>query len=133
MNLKVGLALVLLAVAVGVGVTSFKKTVTPYIGFSEARAASGLVQVNGTLASKDYVMKPDEQFLRFSLKDEKGDIMPVEYRGTIPGNFDQAVSIVAIGAYQGDHFEASQLLVKCPSKYQAKEEQAKQAAAETAS
>lgn len=133
MNLKVGLALVLLAVSVGVGVTSFKKTVTPYIGFTEARAASGLVQVNGTLASKDYVMKPEEQYLRFSLKDEKGDIMPVEYRGTIPGNFDQAVSIVAIGAYQGDHFEASQLLVKCPSKYQAKEEQAKQAAAESSS
>ena len=51
-------------------------------------------------------------------------VMPVEYRGVIPGNFDQAVSIVAIGQYQGDHFEASQLLVKCPSKYQAEAENA---------
>lgn len=124
MNVKVALALGLFAVAVGVGITSFKKTVTPYIGFREARQASGLVQVNGTLASKDYVLKPDEQFLRFSLKDEHGDVMPVEYRGTIPGNFDQAVSIVAIGRYEGDHFEASQLLVKCPSKYQTEAEQA---------
>jgi len=134
MNLKAGLALVLLAVAIAVGVTSFKKTVTPYIGFTEARAASsGLVQVNGTLASKDYVLKADEQYLAFSLKDDKGDVMPVVYRGTIPGNFDQAVSIVAIGAYKGDHFEAEQLLVKCPSKYQTLEEQSKQASAGAAS
>ena len=34
-------------------------------------------------------------------------------------NTPEAVSIVAIGKYQGTHFEASQLLVKCPSKYQA--------------
>jgi cytochrome c-type biogenesis protein CcmE len=56
--------------------------------------------------------------------DEKGDVMPVEYRGVIPGNFDQAVSVVAIGKFSGDHFEAQQLLVKCPSKYQAEAEKA---------
>jgi len=122
MSPKVIVAIVLLAVAAGVGVTSFKKTMTPYIGFAEARTASGLVQVNGKLADKDYVLKPEEQFLRFKLRDEKGDVMPVEYRGVIPGNFDQAVSVVAIGRFQGDHFEAQQLLVKCPSKYQAEAE-----------
>jgi cytochrome c-type biogenesis protein CcmE len=119
MNLKVVVALGLLAVAVGVGVTSFKKSVTPYISFAEARRSSGLVQVNGVLADKQYVLKPNEQYLSFRLKDEKGEILPVEYHGVIPGNFDQATSIVALGRYQGDHFEAEQLLVKCPSKYQA--------------
>jgi len=124
MNLKIILAVVLLAAAAAVGVTSFKKTMTPYIGFAEARTASGLVQVNGKLADKDYVLKPQEQFLRFNLRDEQGTVMPVEYRGVIPGNFDQAVSVVAIGKYQGDHFEAQQLLVKCPSKYQAEADRA---------
>ena len=57
--------------------------------------------------------------------------MPVEYRGVIPGNFDQAVSVVAIGRYQGDHFEAEQLLVKCPSKYQAGEASSKAPAGTT--
>jgi len=118
-NLKVILAVVLLAAAVVVGVTSFRKSVTPYISFTEARRASGLVQVNGVLADKNYVMKRDEQFLEFKLKDSKNEVLPVVYRGVIPGNFDQAVSIVAIGHYQQDHFEAEQLLVKCPSKYQA--------------
>ena len=124
MNLKVIVAIVLLAVAAGVGVSSFKRTMTPYIGFAEARTASGLVQVNGKLADKNYVLKPEEQFLSFKLRDEKGDVMPVEYRGIIPGNFDQAVSVVAIGKFQGDHFEAQQLLVKCPSKYQAEADKA---------
>jgi cytochrome c-type biogenesis protein CcmE len=122
MNVKVILALVLLAVATVVGVTSFKKTVTPYIAFSEARRASGLVQVNGALADKNYVVNQDEQYLEFRLKDEAGEVMPVQYRGVIPGNFDQATMIVAIGRYQGDHFEAEQLLVKCPSKYQTEAE-----------
>lgn len=118
MNLKVVLAVALIAMAIAIGVTGFKKTMTPYINFAAARNTSAQVQVNGTLADKNYVLKTDQQYLRFNLKDLKGDVMPVEYRGVIPGNFDQAVSIVAIGRYQADHFEAEQLLVKCPSKYQ---------------
>lgn len=119
MNLKIVLAAGLLVAAVAIGLTSFKQTMTPYIGFAEAKSASGQVQVNGMLADKNYVMKPQDQFLRFNLKDSKGEIMPVEYHGVIPGNFDQAVSVVAIGQFEHDHFEATQLLVKCPSKYQA--------------
>ena len=122
MNLKVGLALALLVVAVGIGVSSFKKSVTPYISFQEARRASGLVQVNGTLADKQYVLKQESQFLSFRLKDDKGEVLPVEYKGVIPGNFDQATSIVAIGRYESGTFHAEQLLVKCPSKYQAEAE-----------
>jgi cytochrome c-type biogenesis protein CcmE len=125
MNLKVLLGLLLLVVAVVLGVTSFKKTMTPYISFAEARRAPGLVQVNGTLADKQYVVQSDRQFLSFRLKDSKGEVMPVEYHGVIPGNFDQAVSIVAICHYQGESFQAEQLLVKCPSKYQAEAERSR--------
>lgn len=119
MNIKIMLAAGLLVAAVAIGLTSFKQTMTPYIGFAEAKSASGQVQVNGMLADKNYVMKPQQQYLRFNLKDSKGEVMPVEYHGVIPGNFDQAVSVVAIGQFEHDHFEATQLLVKCPSKYQA--------------
>ena len=127
MNVKIALALVLLAVATVFGVTSFKKSVTPYISFAEARASTGLVQVNGVLANKNYVLKQDEQYLQFDLKDTRGETMTVEYRGVIPGNFDQATSIVAIGRYQDGRFSADQLLVKCPSKYQAEAERGKSA------
>jgi cytochrome c-type biogenesis protein CcmE len=123
MNLKVVVALGLVVVAGAIGVTSFKKTVTPYISFAEAKRASGMVQVNGVLADKSYVLEHDRQYLSFRLKDENGEILPVEYHGVIPGNFDQATSIVAIGRYHEGRFEADQLLVKCPSKYQAEAEQ----------
>lgn len=122
MNLKITLALLLVAAGVAIGVTSFKKSVTPYITFAEARHTTGLVQVNGNIADKDYVIKPSEQYLSFHLRDQKGEVMPVVYRGVIPGNFDQATMVVAIGRFQGDHFQAEQLLVKCPSKYQAEAE-----------
>ena len=122
MNLKAVLALALVVVAVVIGVRSFNKTVTPYISFAEARRSSGLVQVNGVLADKQYVMRQAEQYLSFRLRDAKGEVLPVEYRGVIPGNFDQATSIVAIGRYQDGRFAAEQLLVKCPSKYQAQAE-----------
>ena len=119
MNAKVIAALALLIVAGAIGVTSFKKTITPYISFAEARKASGLVQVHGVLADKKYVIQPDHQYLSFRLKDENGEVLPVEYKGVIPGNFDQATSVVAIGRYDNGTFAAEQLLVKCPSKYQA--------------
>ena len=122
MSVKVIVAMVLLIAATAIGVSSFKKSVTPYISFEEARRSHGLVQVNGMLADKAYVLKKDEQFLSFRLKDSKGQVLPVEYRGVVPGNFDQATSIVAIGRYQNEQFVAEQLLVKCPSKYQAEAE-----------
>ena len=125
MNLKIILALGLVAVGAAVGVTSFKKSVTPYLSIAEARRASGLVQVNGEIADKDYVIKPQEQYLAFNLRDPKGEVMPVVYHGVIPGNFDQATMVVAIGRYQGGRFQAEQLLVKCPSKYQAEADKQK--------
>ena len=122
MNVKIIAAIVLLAAGIGLGVTSFRKSMTPYISFAEARQASGMVQVNGTLADKNYVLKPQEQYLEFKLKDDHGEVMTVEYRGTVPGNFDQATSVVAIGHYDQGRFRADQLLVKCPSKYQTQAE-----------
>src|SRR5438046_2064116 len=97
MNVKIVLALVLLGVAAAFGFTSFKRSMTPYISFREARQTPGMVQVNGVLANKNYVARRDEQFLQFDLKDSHGETMKVEYRGGIPGNFAQATSIVAVG------------------------------------
>ncbi len=125
MNSKVIAALVLLIVAGAFGVSSFKKSMTPYVSFSDARRASGMVQVNGVLADRNYVLKKNEQYLEFKLRDSRGEVMDVEYRGVVPGNFDQATSIVAIGRYANDRFQADQLLVKCPSKYQTAAEQKK--------
>ncbi|HYX19402.1 MAG TPA: cytochrome c maturation protein CcmE, partial [Thermoanaerobaculia bacterium] len=70
-------------------------------------------------ASDRYDDKTEQ--LSFELIDPNGGRMPVVYRGLRPGNFKDAISIVAIGRYQDGRIEAEKLLVKCPSKYQGAE------------
>jgi len=117
-RLIIGSLLVLASIAFGV--TAFKKSLTPYISFSEARRAGTSVQVNGVLADPTHVHYDAEHSeLVFALKDDKNEVMEVVYKGVKPANFEQATNVVAIGSYQGGRFTADQLLVKCPSKYQA--------------
>lgn len=104
-----------------IGVTAFQKTLTPYLTFEEARKSKGVVQVMGGLDKTSGRYDTTAQELHFELVDEKARKMPVVYRGTKPANFQDAISIVAIGRYRGGRIEAEKLLVKCPSKYQGAE------------
>ena len=106
---------------IGLGVTAFQKTLTPYLSFDEARKARGTVQVMGGLDKTSDRYDTTRQELRFDLLDPDGRRMPVTYRGIKPGNFKDAISIVAIGPYRNGRIEAEKLLVKCPSKYQGAE------------
>ena len=106
---------------VGFGLTAFQKTLTPYLTFDEARKARGVVQVMGGLDKTSDKYDTATQELSFDLLDDKGHRMPVVYRGIRPGNFRDAISIVAIGRYRQGRIEAEKLLVKCPSKYQGAE------------
>ncbi len=115
------IASVLALAFVALGVTAFQKTLTPYLTFDEARKAKGVVQVMGALDKSSDKYDTASQELSFDLLDDAGRSMPVVYRGIRPGNFKDAISIVAIGRYRGGHIEAEKLLVKCPSKYQGAE------------
>jgi len=114
----------LLAVFAGFSFTAFKSSMTPYVSFERAREADRVVQVAGALekGSSSYVDARDSLF--FTLKDPKSNAtLRVRYKGLKPANFEDAVSIVAIGRYddKAQEFEADKLLVKCPSKYQGAE------------
>jgi len=54
----------------------------------------------------------------FFLVDDKGNEMKVVYDGTIPNNFESAVSVVVTGKYIDGYFHARDILTKCPSKYE---------------
>jgi len=114
-------ALVMALGFVVLGLTAFQKTLTPYLSFDEARKAKGTVQVMGALDKESDRYDTASQELSFDLLDPKGGRLRVAYRGTKPGNFKDAVSIVAIGRYTDGRIEAEKLLVKCPSKYQGAE------------
>ena len=50
--------------------------------------------------------------------DNSGRQMKVVYKGSIPNNFESSTSIVVTGKYQNGVFQATDILTKCPSKYQ---------------
>jgi cytochrome c-type biogenesis protein CcmE len=117
MRWKVVVALALVAGGAALGVSSFRRSVTPYVGFAEARRTGGLVQVNGTIVGRD-ASPAGERVLAFRLRDRQGEVMPVVYRGVVPANFAQTTMVVAVGRCHDGRFEARRLLVKCPSRYQ---------------
>ncbi|HEY7863653.1 MAG TPA: cytochrome c maturation protein CcmE [Thermoanaerobaculia bacterium] len=106
---------------VALGLTAFRSTLTPYLTFDEARHSDGVVQVMGGLDKESVRYDAAGGRLLFSLVDETGGRMPVSYPGTRPANFQDAISIVAIGRHTEGRIEAERLLVKCPSKYQGAE------------
>jgi len=115
--------LLLLAFA-GFSLASFRDTLTPYVGYPEARAANRVVQVAGALQKGSAAYEEASGSLAFTLRDPKThDLVRVRYHGLRPANFEDAISIVAIGRYDAGarEFAASKLLVKCPSKYQGAE------------
>lgn len=115
--------LLLLAFA-GFSFSAFKSSMTPYVTFEQAREVERVVQVAGGLEKGSTEYAEAEESLFFTLKDPKSaGTMRVRYKGVKPGNFEDAISIVAIGHFDAGakQFEADKLLVKCPSKYQGAE------------
>jgi cytochrome c-type biogenesis protein CcmE len=107
------------AALVGAG-TAFVKNLTPYITFSEAQQTNGTVQVMGGLEKSSVKMASGN--LAFTLVEKKTVTrLPVVFGHTKPANFEMAIEITAIGHWDGSVFQADNLLVKCPSKYQGTE------------
>src|SRR5262249_61831002 len=101
---------------VALGVTAFQKTLTPYVSFDEARKSKGVVQVMGSLDKTSDQYDTAKEELRFDLLDTAGNRLPVSYRGIKPGNFKDAISIVAIGSHKGGRQEGRRPLGKGPAK-----------------
>jgi cytochrome c-type biogenesis protein CcmE len=104
------------------GLTTFSSSMTPYVSFDEAQKSPRTVQVMGGLEKGSARYDTTSKTLFFNLVDlESKKVLPVAYRDVKPANFEDAVSIVAIGKYGNGGFQAEKLLVKCPSKYQGQE------------
>ena len=104
--------------------TSFVSTTVQYVSIDQAMQSHNTVQVMGKIDFDKVQYNAEDSRLEFAVYDaeaeakENAHAMNVVYYGVVPGNFDQATSVVLKGKANGDHFEAEQMLVKCPSKYQ---------------
>lgn len=118
----IGIAMIVLAI--GLGYSSLTQSFRPYTtSVAEATTSGRSVQLAGFLGSTG-AYDADGNFT-FDLQDNTGKMVKVVYAKPKPANFEQAVSIVAIGHYDSARgvFMADDMLVKCPSKYQEQMEQ----------
>lgn len=116
---------VLLLLFAGFSFSEFKSSLTPYVPYDVAIQSQRPVQVAGGLQPDSTLYDTETGLLHFTLVDEEDQsTLPVRYSGIKPANFEDAISIVAIGHYDTatQEFAANKLLVKCPSKYQGIEE-----------
>jgi cytochrome c-type biogenesis protein CcmE len=111
---------VVIVLAMAMAMYSFQSTLTAYVSVSEAKASNRPVQVAGIVVEGTDRYDLDSNNLLFTLREDSGDEMKVEYDGPRPGNFDNVTKVVAIGKYEPKEqvFVARELLVKCPTKYE---------------
>ncbi len=106
------------------GTSAFFKTTVRYVPIEEARHAEKIVQVMGKIDFDRVNYNAERSRLEFAIYDPEAEDkksaqrLKVIYYGVVPGNFDQATTVVLKGKSEGDDFIAEQMLVKCPSKYQ---------------
>ncbi|HND89699.1 MAG TPA: cytochrome c maturation protein CcmE [Saprospiraceae bacterium] len=117
------LAIGIIAIAIGI-IISASKDVTTYADFAQASKSGDKVKLVGQLVKDhpvEYNPEKDPNFLAFYLKDESGQVRRVELKASKPQDFERSESIVLTGQMQGDVFAASDMLLKCPSKYKDQE------------
>jgi cytochrome c-type biogenesis protein CcmE len=128
MKLKVILASIIVIAFVIFGSYSFMESNVEYTDVAGAIAKSKKVQLKGTWdKEKPSAFDPKTSQFTFYLIDEKGKECRVVLDGAAPNNFEMATSVVAKGRYMrdGEYFHASELLTKCPSKYEAQAQELK--------
>lgn len=102
---------------------SFQSNTVYYMNLQEFKAqpekfTGQVVRVNGPLDQSSIQIDQKTLELRFNMKDGSM-IQPVVYHGVIPDTLTTGESVVAEGKLDSQGvFQASTLLVKCPSKYE---------------
>ncbi|MHC1708365.1 MAG: cytochrome c maturation protein CcmE [Bacteroidales bacterium] len=120
MKLKHILIIIIVAVALGVIISTFSNSST-YANFSEAKAHEGkefhIIGKLDTLSPIIYDTKVNANEFTFYMTDNKGEKRKVIYNNNKPQDFEKSESVVVVGKMENDNFIASSLLLKCPSKY----------------
>jgi cytochrome c-type biogenesis protein CcmE len=65
----------------------------------------------------NYDPKKDPNYFSFYLKDSLGLETKVVYYNNKPADFERSERVVVVGHMENSEFEAKQILMKCPSKY----------------
>ncbi len=126
MNIKIIIASVIIIGALIFGAISFVETNVEYADFHAAVTTGKKVQVKGEWMRDTLTQyNAERNQFTFYMKDDNGDEERVVYDGPRPNNFELANAIVVKGRFQDGTFHASDILTKCPSKYEGDNEAVK--------
>ena len=111
--------LIVIGIAIAVIVVIYAGAST-YGSFTDARKTESVLRVVGQLDKQKelyYDAAKDANYFSFYVKDSKGEECKVVFRGTEPQDFQKSEQIVLTGQMVSGEFHASEILMKCPSKY----------------
>ncbi|MCB0600221.1 MAG: cytochrome c maturation protein CcmE [Saprospiraceae bacterium] len=112
-------------IVVGIGlIIQASGDMSTYGTFKEAQHTGKKVKIVGTLArDKEMKYNPevDANFFSFYLTDENGETQEVIYHKEKPRDFELSEKIVLTGQMLDGTFRATDILLKCPSKYKDEE------------
>lgn len=87
--------------------------------FSKVMQSGKVCKASGVwVKEKSFQEDMQNRTFVFYLKDANNNEMKVIYRGTKPNNFEIATNVVVTGKYENGVFHATDVLTKCPSKYE---------------
>lgn len=103
------------------GSYSFMESNVEYTDIDGAMSKGKTVQLKGTWnRDRESVFDPATSTFTFYLLDDSGKECRVILDGAAPNNFEMATAVVAKGRFTSDgYFHATEVLTKCPSKYEA--------------
>ena len=115
------IAIVVIAIAIGAIMTTIADSST-YANFTQAaNNPDDEYHVVGKLDKEkplEYAPEKNANLFVFYLKDNDGIECKVLYNGAKPQDFERSEQIVIVGKHgASDEFHATQILMKCPSKY----------------
>lgn len=112
--------LVLIAVSIVV-LISYTGDLSSYETVSSAKQKQGkflnlIVKMDKSVPVQ-YDPVKDPNYLKFAVQDSLGGKISVVYHNTMPTDMEKSERLVLKGKVQGDVFECSAIVLKCPSKY----------------
>lgn len=112
---------ILLIAAVYLLLSAVRGATAYYLTVAEIKAqgpSQRSVRVAGDIVGDSIVWSARELRLEFEIADESGKL-PVVYHGSRPDMFRDGAQVVLEGSYTSDgKFQARNMLLKCPSKYE---------------
>lgn len=123
--MKTGPLIAILIAALGLTavVFAFLQNASPYVSVAEAKTTKGdNLHLAGAIIKESILVRSTVPEVRFEVRDDNGDRLPVVYAGHPPANLSSATRVVAVGGYADGAFKSHKLLLKCPSKYESEKQ-----------